>query len=119
MIQGAGDEIELDIDELDAQTLYKLYAYVSKHAPPLETKYVPPPPPPRPVAEPKAKTKTTSKPKKNKPMSAVEQEAKIKDLQARLQNFDNPTPQPSAPGKPLQSWFCINEISLIQPPSSP
>jgi len=31
-------------------------------------------------------------------MSAVEQEAKIKDLQAKLQNFDNPTPQPSNSG---------------------
>ncbi|KAI5852588.1 Bromodomain-containing protein [Morchella snyderi] len=94
--KGQNDEIELDIDELDPQTLYKLYAYVSKYTPALEAKYVPPPPPPRPAQESKAKTKAPSKPRKNKPMSASEQEAKIKDLTARLHDFDNPTPLPSS-----------------------
>lgn len=94
--QGQNDEIELDIDELDPQTLYKLYVYVSKYTPALEAKYVPPPPPPRPAQESKAKTKAPSKPRKNKPMSASEQEAKIKDLTARLHDFDNPTPLPTS-----------------------
>ncbi|KAG0130291.1 hypothetical protein HOY82DRAFT_486892 [Tuber indicum] len=91
----ADDEIELDIDELDPQTLYKLHTYVTRHAEKKPSGYVPPPPPPAPVTEPKSKSKSLPKSKKNKPMSAVEQEAKIKDLQAKLQNFDNPTPQPS------------------------
>ncbi|KAL7267269.1 transcription initiation at TATA-containing promoter protein [Rhizina undulata] len=93
----AEDEIELDIDELDPNTLYKLHAYVSKHTTAPKKVYQPPPPPasPPPV-ETKPKTKNVSKAKKNKPMTASEQEAKIKDLQARLQNFDNPTPQPVA-----------------------
>ncbi|KAI5799988.1 Bromodomain-containing protein [Geopyxis carbonaria] len=84
-------EIELDIDELDPHTLYKLYNYVSKHAPEVPQSYVPPPPPPPPThQEPKTKTKAGPKGRKNKPMSAAEQEQKIMDLQSRLQNFDNP-----------------------------
>lgn len=46
-------------------------------------------------------------------MSAVEQEAMIKDLQARLENFNNPTPQPSAPGKLLHNYVHVNEVLLI------
>lgn len=57
-------------------------------------------------------------------MSAVEQEAKIKDLQAKLQNFDNPTPQPSNSGilKPLLSelhaegsiWLTMNQLPMAK-----
>jgi len=55
-------------------------------------------------------------------MSAVEQEAKIKDLQAKLQNFDNPTPQPSNSGilKSLLSelyvegslWLTLDQLPM-------
>ncbi|KAI5791742.1 hypothetical protein DFH27DRAFT_592142 [Peziza echinospora] len=85
------DEIELDIDELSPEILYKLHQYVSKHAPPVPVNvdygYVPPPPPPPPSAP---KAKAAPRPKKNKPMSATEQEAKIKDLNAKLAAFENP-----------------------------
>jgi bromodomain-containing factor 1 len=95
-----GAEIELDIDELDPHTLFKLYKYVSKNAPELPTKYVPPPPPPPEVLqETKAKPKAGPKSRKNKPMSAAEQEAKIKDIESRLSSFENPSAyHPAAPG---------------------
>lgn len=97
-----GAEIELDIDELDPHTLHKLYKYVSKNAPEIAKPYVPPPPPP-PVQtyEPMPKAKPGVKGRKNKPMSAAEQEAKIKDIESRLHSFEKPaaafTPAAPAP----------------------
>jgi len=88
-----GAEIELDIDELDPHTLHKLYKYVSKNAPELPAKYVPPPPPPPPeytVQETKPKARVGPKGRKNKPMTASEQEAKIEALQSRIASFENP-----------------------------
>lgn len=86
-------EIELDIDELDPDTLYKLYTYVNKHAENFpeghQATYVPPPPPPQPEQLKKPKP-TQPKPKKNKPMTAEEQEARIQQLQSQIHNFDNP-----------------------------
>lgn len=95
-----GAEIELDIDELDPHTLFKLYKYVDKNAPELPTKYVPPPPPPQDALhETKAKSKPGPKGRKNKPMTAAEQEAKIKDIESRLHSFENPQAYtPAAPG---------------------
>ncbi|KAF8539980.1 Bromodomain-containing protein [Trichophaea hybrida] len=97
-----GAEIELDIDELDPHTLFKLYKYVSKNAPELPTKYIPPPPPPPEVLqETKSKPKAGPKSRKNKPMSAAEQEAKIKDIESRLHSFENPNAYtPAAPAPP-------------------
>lgn len=94
-VQAESGEIELDIDELDPHTLFKLYQYVSKHAPQVEPAYRPPPPPPLPVNESKPRKASTAKPRKNKPMSATEQEEKIRLLQAQVHQFDNPgaTPQ--------------------------
>ncbi|KAF8454508.1 hypothetical protein BGX38DRAFT_1249365 [Terfezia claveryi] len=83
------DEIELDIDDLPPEILYKLHKYVTKHAPlaPQNTEYgYSAPPAPAAVPKPKA----APRPKKNKPMSATEQEAKIKDLNAKLAVFENP-----------------------------
>jgi len=70
--------------------LYKLHKYVTKHAPlaPQNTEYGYSAPP-APAAAPKPKA--APRPKKNKPMSATEQEAKIKDLNAKLAAFDNPS----------------------------
>ena len=69
--------------------MYKLHKYVTKHAPPApqnsEYGYSAPP---APAAAPKPKA--APRPKKNKPMSATEQEAKIKDLNEKLAVFENP-----------------------------
>lgn len=66
---------------------------MSKHAPPLpnENAYVEPTPalasPPAPAS------KSLSKPKKNKPMSAQEQDAKINALSNKIANFSNSAAQ--------------------------
>ncbi|KAI9697309.1 MAG: hypothetical protein M1836_004873 [Candelina mexicana] len=94
------EEIELDIDELSNDVLYKLLQFVRKYAPsnssfeagaPLRAKDSPAPKAP------------SSKPKKNKPMSKYEQEARISELQGRLAGFHNPTsddpPEPTVKGE--------------------
>ncbi|MCJ1472094.1 hypothetical protein MMC13_000741 [Lambiella insularis] len=109
------DEIELDIDELSNVVLYQvcidvldiddksdhgyyqLLTFVRKHAPQPEDS-----PEPRQVATPAAAAPT--RPKKNKPMSKTEQEAKIEEIRSKLSGFDNaasddspePYPQPQA-----------------------
>ncbi|KAI5818207.1 Bromodomain-containing protein [Pyronema omphalodes] len=110
-----GSEIELDIDELDPHTLFKLYKYVSKNAPEIPAKYVPPPPPPPEREEMKSKPKAGTKGRKNKPMTAAEQEAKIADMKNRLQMFDNPgytPPVPAAPGK-LSSFSVLVSFAWL------
>lgn len=77
------DELELDIDELDNEVLYKLLLFVRKHAPKSEDP-VRSAPAPAPVA--------TSSRKKNKPMSKVEQENRIQQVRGSLSAFDNPGP---------------------------
>lgn len=63
----------------------------------------------------KSKPKAGTKGRKNKPMTAAEQEAKIADMKNRLQMFDNPgytPPVPAAPGKLiLSSSFIISVLS--------
>jgi bromodomain-containing factor 1 len=81
--------------------LHKLYKYVDKNAPEMPKAYVPPPAPAAMLEsyESKSKAKAGSKGRKNKPMSAAEQEAKIQDIQARLHSFENPgSYTPAAPG---------------------
>lgn len=72
------DELELDIDELSNDVLYKLLTFVRKHAP-------------RPDDSPIRATATgsTAAParKKNKPMSKHEQEARIARVQSGLSAF--------------------------------
>jgi len=84
------DEIELDIDDLPPEILFKLHQYVTRHAPPAPQNadfvYSPPP-----VSAAAPKSKAAPRPKKNKPMSATEQDAKIKDLNAKLAAFENPS----------------------------
>ncbi|KAL9100408.1 MAG: hypothetical protein Q9187_009367 [Circinaria calcarea] len=76
------DEIELDIDELSNEVLYKLLGFVRKYAPrPNDS-------PPRHVAPPAPAA--PSRPKKNKPMSKNEQEAKIQEIRGKLSGFQNP-----------------------------
>src|SRR5690606_18072044 len=86
------DELELDMDDLPNEVLHKLRTYVNRQTAgddtsykPVRPEYVAPSPPPAPV--PAAAAPQTVRPKKNKPMSAVEQEAKIATLQAKLNSF--------------------------------
>lgn len=76
------DELELDIDELSNDVLYKLLVFVRKHAPrPIDDAPVRPAP-----------TGSTAAPtrKKNKPMSKYEQEARIAQVKGNLSAFQNP-----------------------------
>ena len=74
------DEIELDIDELSNDVLHQLYKFVKKYAPRATDS-----PEPRPVPVQTAAAPT--RPKKNKPMSKNEQEAKIQEIQGKLSRF--------------------------------
>ncbi len=76
------DEIELDIDELSNDVLHKLLQFVRRHAPRPDDV-----PTQRPVTSAPSAAPTR---KKNKPMSKHEQEAQIKDMQKKLQAFNNP-----------------------------
>ncbi|MCJ1312331.1 hypothetical protein MMC25_006005 [Agyrium rufum] len=96
------DEIELDIDELSNEVLYKLLGFVRKYAPRPED------------AEPvqvKSRSNTgmggsgstTQHGKKNKPMSKNEQEAKIRELQGKLSGFaGQQTQSPEPEGIPSE-----------------
>ena len=72
------DEIELDIDELSNDVLYKLLLFVRKNAPRPEDQ-----------ATPTAALASTAAParKKNKPMTKHEQEARIAQVQSGLSAF--------------------------------
>ncbi|KAJ6260308.1 hypothetical protein Dda_4533 [Drechslerella dactyloides] len=88
-----GDEIELDIDELAATTLHKLYKFVA------ENTLAPSPPTQHPAPAPKhGKSAAPAKPrKKNKPMSATEQERKILELQSQISGFEGGSPTDDGP----------------------
>ncbi|KAH0543931.1 hypothetical protein FGG08_001832 [Glutinoglossum americanum] len=82
--QGDDGELELDIDELPNEVLYKLLLFVQKHAP--NTREVRADSPPPKVSTAKG---GVPKMKKNKPMSKTEQEARIEELQRKLKNYQN------------------------------
>ncbi|KAK8150764.1 hypothetical protein G3M48_008938 [Beauveria asiatica] len=83
-------ELELDIDQLSNEALLKLWELCKKVLPGFAKDTAPPAPAPEPSRPPKSKT-TAGKPKKNKPMSAQEQEARIAQLTALRQMYrDNP-----------------------------
>ncbi|EWC47663.1 hypothetical protein DRE_03283 [Drechslerella stenobrocha 248] len=87
-----GDEIELDIDELAPTTLHKLYKFVS------ENTLAPDPPTQAPAQTAKGSKAAPSKPrKKNKPMSATEQERKIRELQSQIEGFEGGSPTEDGP----------------------
>ncbi len=78
----------MDIDELSNDVLYKLLQFVRKYAPSnpsFDTSATPR------VKDSPAPKASGTKPKKNKPMSKYEQEARISELQGRLAGFHNPT----------------------------
>ncbi|OAX78082.1 hypothetical protein ACJ72_07613 [Emergomyces africanus] len=72
-------EIELDIDELPNEVLLVLLKFVKKHAP-AAMDIVEPEPEPAPIVAP-------PKPKKNKPMSKYEQEARINSIEGTISRF--------------------------------
>lgn len=80
------DELELDIDELENDVLWKLYHFVRKHVPRTEDAS-----PARPPAAPSSAAPAR---KKNKPMSKTEQEARIAQVQNGLSAFQNPGSAP-------------------------
>ncbi|KAF3922202.1 hypothetical protein ABW21_db0208041 [Orbilia brochopaga] len=88
-----GDEIELDIDELAPKTLHKLYKFVAENTAALS----PPTPSTAPAAK-NSKAVAPSKPrKKNKPMSATEQERKIAELKSQISGFEGASPTDDGP----------------------
>ncbi|KAG5983006.1 hypothetical protein E4U43_006338, partial [Claviceps pusilla] len=91
-------ELELDIDQLSHDALSKLWDLCRKALPGFarETEPVTAPEASRPLAKPSSKASTAAKPKKNKPMSASEQEQRIAELQALSQMYKNP--QEPGPG---------------------
>lgn len=93
-------ELELDIDQLSNDALLKLWELCKKVLPGFaKDSSGPAPAAPEPVRAPKSKT-TAGKPKKNKPMSAQEQEARIAQLTALRQMYKEggEGSDPAAPG---------------------
>ncbi|EGX48025.1 hypothetical protein AOL_s00081g352 [Orbilia oligospora ATCC 24927] len=87
-----GDEIELDIDELAPATVHKLYIFVTENTlPPAESAAPVAPAPKMPKAVP------TKQRKKNKPMSATEQERKIREIQSQIEGFEGGSPTDDGP----------------------
>ncbi|KAF3905852.1 hypothetical protein AA313_de0207476 [Arthrobotrys entomopaga] len=109
-----GDEIELDIDELAPATLHKLYKFVS------ENTFAPEPAASTTPAAPAAKgsKNAPSKPrKKNKPMSATEQERKIRELKSQIEGFEGGSPTDDGP-RSLASMGAKNAESSSDDDSS-
>ena len=108
------DEIELDIDELSNEVLFKLLGFVRKYAPrPDDSPPARQPPAPAPVQ--------ASHPKKNKPMSKNEQESRIREIQSKLSKFESAgsdqSPEPgecSELSRPQQKTLLI--LSQTQSP---
>lgn len=80
------DELELDIDELSDEVLHKLYQFVQKYAPGESSSK-----PESKASRPKAhqESRAPAKPKKNKPMNKMQQEARISELQGKLKSYQN------------------------------
>ncbi|KAL9113277.1 MAG: hypothetical protein Q9227_002612 [Pyrenula ochraceoflavens] len=85
-------EIELDIDELPNGVLLKLLNFLKKHIP-----QAPPEPPSEPTYMPKTTSAAPSRPKKNKPMSKHEQEARIAELTGKLNTYGEGTGNHTSP----------------------
>ncbi|KAG5946204.1 hypothetical protein E4U59_004259 [Claviceps monticola] len=91
-------ELELDIDQLSHDALCKLWDICRKAVPGFARDMEPlsAPEASRPSAKAGSKASSAAKPKKNKPMSASEQEQRIAELQALSQMYKNP--QEASPG---------------------
>ena len=98
------DEIELDIDELSNDVLYKLLGFVRKYAPRPDDS------PPRQTAA--SSSAAPARPKKNKPMSKHEQEANIELFRGKLSAFQNPGSDESPePCKCDKQWIVRHSIA--------
>ena len=94
------DEIELDIDELNNDVLYKLLQFVRKNAPRADDS----PAPPKPKA-----TSSSAAParKKNKPMSKHEQEARIAQVQSSLSAYQQGNPASCKLTSPIEKRILL------------
>lgn len=72
------EELELDIDQFSATTLSRLHDLIARTHPEIVRAVAPPP----------QRVQKPSKPKKNKPMSKREQEAKIEQLRQLTEKFE-------------------------------
>ncbi|ODH45443.1 hypothetical protein ACO22_00013 [Paracoccidioides brasiliensis] len=88
-------EIELDIDELPNEVLLVLLKFVKKHAP-AAMEIDEPEPDPAPIV-------ASSKPKKNKPMSKYEQEARINSIEGTISRFQGGGGKSQFSPEPIQS----------------
>lgn len=79
----AQDEMEFDIDIIPDDALHEMLKIIRKHLPPLS--HADGDPAPAPVA----RQPSMGKPKKNKPMTKHEQEARINRLKGQLEQFQN------------------------------
>ena len=107
--------MELDIDELSDEVLYKLFQFVQKYAPGEST-----------IKEPKAsrpkahqETRAPAKAKKNKPMNKLEQEARINELQSKLKSYQNQgsgeSPEPRESYSGLQRDLMTDDCQTNNP----
>jgi bromodomain-containing factor 1 len=95
------DEMELDMDEINDETLRELFKFIKSIRGPkggviADDDFEPPQP---------VRKQTTSRPKKNKPMGKTEQEDNMRKIQEKLQSFQGGASgsSQSPPGK-LQAY---------------
>ncbi|WFD39040.1 uncharacterized protein MJAP1_002010 [Malassezia japonica] len=113
---GEDDEIELDIDELSPQTLYKLYKYVvrpkKKNQPELG-----PNGKPAPASAPIDGRKRGTGGLKKKNLDETEEAERIARLQQQLQQFNDPDHTPK-PATPAEAEASSKHDDLVQSDSS-
>ena len=78
------DEMELDMDEINDDTLRELFKFIKQVRGPRAAVADDDFEPPRPVQ----RQNTTSRPKKNKPMGKSEQEDSLRRIQEKMQSFN-------------------------------
>ena len=102
---GEDDEIELDIDELSPQTLYKLYKYVVRPKKKNTGPELGPNGKPIPASQPIDGRKRGTGGLKKKNLDETEEAERIARLQQQLQQFNDPDhiPKPATPGEPEAS----------------
>ncbi len=106
------DELELDIDELSDEVLWKLLQFVRKHVPRAEDSSPARPPP---TAFSAAPTR-----KKNKPMSKHEQEARIAQVKNGLSALQNPGSAPACElSSSSQHYSPLNSLGTVDDDPGP
>ena len=102
---GEDDEIELDIDELSPQTLYKLYKYVVRPKKKSTQPELGPNGKPIPASQPIDGRKRGTGGLKKKNLDETEEAERIARLQQQLQQFNDPDhiPKPATPGQDAEA----------------